>query len=199
MYDVEIDRLNSPLEAVIPPITGYPVVIQILPISDNIVAVSLTVRRGENDIQMKKQWNIRKATHEDSGGLQECMETAYASYQNRMSGERLPPMDIDYSLEIKDFPSWVAEFSGKIVGGLTMMFEDDCASIANIAVHPEFQGQGLGGGLMKFAETMAKEKNYSELRLATHILLTENVTLYLHLGWKEIDRDVVRVYMKKDI
>ena len=136
---------------------------------------------------------------EDSGGLQECMESAYSSYQDRMSGERLPPMDIDYFLEIKDFPTWVAEFSGKIVGGLTMMFEDKYASIANVAVHPEFQGQGLGGGLLKFAETVAKEKNYSELRLATHILLTENVSLYLHLGWKEIDRDVVRVYMKKDI
>ncbi len=148
---------------------------------------------------MKKQWHIRKAVIEDSAGLQNCMEAAYASFLDRMKGERLPPMDVDYSCEIRDFPTWVADIDGNIVGGLIMMFENDYASIANIAVHPDFQGQGLGGGLMKFSEARAKEKNYSEIRLATHKLLTENVTFYLHLGWSEIDRDDVRVYMKKEI
>ena len=52
---------------------------------------------------------------------------------------------------------------------------------------------------MRFAETKAKDNGYSELRLATHILLIENVSLYLYLGWTEIDQDEVRVYMKKDI
>ena len=70
---------------------------------------------------------------------------------------------------------------------------------ANIAVDPDFQGQGVGGGLMKFAETVAKEKAYPELRLATHILLTENISLYEHLGWSVIERDEVRVYLKKEI
>jgi len=80
-----------------------------------------------------------------------------------------------------------------------MTFENDYASIANVAVHPNFQGQGLGGGLLTFAEKVAKEKCYSELRLATHVLLKENVSLYIHLGWAETDRDEVRVYMKKYI
>lgn len=148
---------------------------------------------------MKNQWNIRKAILEDAHGLQKCMELAYSSYQERMNGKRLPPMDIDYALEIRDYPTWVTEDNGKIVGGLIMMFENDYASLANIAVHPEFQGKGLGTALMEFAETIAKEKNYTTMRLATHILLTENLSLYLHLGWKEIQRDDTRVYMQKDI
>ena len=148
---------------------------------------------------MKKTLNIRQAIAKDSIELQECMELAYASYKDRMEGKRLPPMDVNYSDEIRDYPSWVAVSDNKVVGGLFMMFENEYASIANIAIHPDFQGQGLGGGLMKFAETKAKDKGYSELRLATHILLFENVSLYLHLGWIEIDRDEVRVYMKKVI
>lgn len=148
---------------------------------------------------MKKQWHIRKAVIDDSVGLQNCMEKAYSIYQSRMDGKRLPPMDVDYSLEIKEFPCWVVEYNDKIVGGLIMTFDNEYASIANIAVHPDFQGQGLGGGLMKFAESKAKEMNFSELRLSTHILLTENISLYLHLGWIEIDRDDVRVYFKKKI
>ena len=148
---------------------------------------------------MKKQWIIRKAVIEDATGLQRVMESAYSAYQERMGGERLPPMEVNYSSEIRDYPTWVAESNGSIVAGLIMVFEDDFASIANIAVHPDFQGQGVGGGLMKFAETVAKEKAYPELRLATHILLTENVSLYDHLGWSEIERDDVRVYMKKNL
>jgi hypothetical protein len=38
-----------------------------------------------------------------------------------------------------------------------------------------------------------------KIRLATHVLLTENVSFYLHLGWLEIGRDDTRVYMKKNI
>ena len=148
---------------------------------------------------MKKKWDIRQAIVKDSIELQECMELAYASYKDRMEGKQLPPMDVNYSDEIRDYPSWVAVSGNKVVGGLFMMFEHEYASIANIAIHPDFQGQGLGGGLMKFAETKAKDKGYSELRLATHILLIENVSLYLHLGWTEIDRDEVRIYMKKVI
>ena len=127
------------------------------------------------------------------------MESAYSVYRERMDGKRLPPMEVDYSSEIRDYPTWVAESNGSIIAGLIMIYENEFASIANIAVHPDFQGQGVGGGLMKFAETVAKEKAYPELRLATHILLTENISLYEHLGWSEIERDDVRVYLKKEI
>ena len=127
------------------------------------------------------------------------MELAYATYQERMGGQRLPPMDVDYANEISEFPVWIAESDNKVVGGLIMVFENETASIANIAVHPSFQGQGIGGGLMTFAERQAKEKNCSNLHLATHVLLTENVALYRHLGWNEIERDDMRVYMKKEI
>jgi len=108
-------------------------------------------------------------------------------------------MDIDYSEEIKNYPCWVAEQNGIVIGGLIMMFEERHAQIANIAVHPDYQGLGLGRGIMEFAEEKAKEKKYSRLELATHILLTENISLYCHLGWTESGRDEMRVYFYKEI
>jgi GNAT superfamily N-acetyltransferase len=146
-----------------------------------------------------KNWKIRTAVIEDAPGLEHCMQSAYAVYQQRMGDARLPPMDLDYVDEIKNYPSWVAEFDNRIVCGLTMIFSKDEASIANIAVDPEFQGLGLGSGLMKFAESQAKLKHFSELHLATHVLLTENIYFYNHLGWSETGQDEVRVYMKKHI
>ena len=148
---------------------------------------------------MKKQWQIRSANVDDAQDLKQIMVAAYVGYEQRVSGMRLPPMDLDYHAEITDYSTWVAESDGHIVGGLTMIFETEYASIANIAVHPEFQGQGLGKGLMTFADHQAKQKNLTQIRLATHVLLKENQSLYLHLGWSEYDRDNVRVYFKKYI
>jgi len=148
---------------------------------------------------MGQAWNIRDATPEDSGSLKVCMESAYAPYLERMRGAHLPPMDVDYLSEIKNYPTWVVESEGSILGGLIMVFENDRASIANIAVNPKFQGQGIGGELMRFAESKARENNFAELRLATHILLDENISLYRHLGWEVTGRDDNRVFMKKEI
>jgi len=144
-------------------------------------------------------WQIREATPEDSEGLKSCMESSYATYQDRMGVERLPPMDADYSSEIRDNPTWVVESERGILGGLIMVFESKHASIANIAVDPRFQGQGIGGELIRFAESKARENNFSELHLATHILLDENISLYRHLGWEETGRDETRVSMEKNL
>lgn len=142
---------------------------------------------------------IREAIPEDSEDLKSCMESAYASYQNRLGGERLPPMDVDYSLEIKNYPTWVIESKASIVGGLIMAFENNEASIANIAVAPDSQGQGIGGALLNFAESTAKENDFTELHLVTHVLLSENISLYKHLGWEESCREESKIFMKKVI
>lgn len=142
---------------------------------------------------------IREATIDDSVGLERCMVSAYAAYQERMNGARLPPVDVDYLSEIQNYPTWVVELEGCILAGLIMVFENGQASIANIAVDPKYQGQGIGSDLMKFAELKARKNNISELFLATHVLLTENISLYRHLGWEEIGRDETKVFMKKQI
>ena len=148
---------------------------------------------------MQINWQIKQATVHDAQGLKNCMQSAYSSYQQRMGGIRLPPMDVDYVSEIENYPTWVVKSEGGIHGGLVMVFEINKAKIANIAVDPECQGQGMGGALMRWAETKAKEKNHSEIHLVTHALLNENVSLYQHLGWEITKVDETRVFMKKVI
>ncbi|MBL3527064.1 MAG: GNAT family N-acetyltransferase [gamma proteobacterium endosymbiont of Lamellibrachia anaximandri] len=142
---------------------------------------------------------IREAITEDAAGLKNCMASAYSTYQERMGGKRLPPMDVDYLSEIQNYPTWVVESKGVILGGLIMVFEEGEASIANIAVDPKSQGKGIGSSLMRFAESKAREKSFRELHLATHVLLNENISLYQHLGWKVSDRNETKVFMKKAI
>lgn len=150
-------------------------------------------------------WRIRAANSNDAAGLESCMHAAYAPYKSRMRGLLLPPLESDYDSEIREYPTWVAESDGKdgkdgkIVGGLIMDFDTHYATLSNIAVDPTFQGQGLGRGLMAYAETKAREKKCSRICLATHVLLTENQSLYNHLGWKKTGSDETRIYFEKEL
>ena len=146
-----------------------------------------------------RNWTARRATVSDAEALSDCMQAAYSIHASRLGGETLPPMTVDYEEEIRSYPVWVAESHGTVVGGLILMPEDDFMTIANVAVHPQFQGHGLGRGLMALGEEEAKQQGYSELRLATHVLFAELVSLYSHLGWSETSRDESRVYMRKNI
>lgn len=144
-------------------------------------------------------WNIRKAELTDADELQKCMHLAYSEYEDRINVETLPPLNVDYEDEISSFPVWVVEFDNNIIAGLILLFKEDYASLANIAIHPDYQGKGLGKFLLNFAEKEAITKEYSEIHLATHALFTENVLIYKKLGWIVFDQDETKVYMKKYI
>jgi GNAT superfamily N-acetyltransferase len=144
-------------------------------------------------------WGIRRANLEDANGIRDCMLAAYSAYADRMEGQSLPPIETDYLVELEQFPAWVAESSGKVIAGLVMDFDPDYATLSNIAVHPQYQGHGLGRALIEFAEERAREKNHSLLRLATHQLLTENILMYEHLGWIKTGENKSRVYFEKRI
>ena len=145
----------------------------------------------------KESWSIRPAKIDDAEALTECMHAAYGEYSARFGNERLPPLAVDYAMEIQSFPVWVAKANGLLVGGIIMLPEKEHMTIANVAVSPQFQGKGLGRGLLEFAQTEARKLGYKELRLATHVQLVENIALYTHLGWSDIGRDENRIFMSK--
>ena len=145
------------------------------------------------------EWHIRVASNKDADGLQRCMHAAYSVYSERMGDASLPPLETDYASEIENYPTWVAEADKKIVGGLTMSFNKSRATLSNIAVDTNFQGHGLGRGLMTFAEAEAKRRGYATLHLATHELLSENLAIYRHLGWTETKRENSRVFFEKEL
>ncbi|AXI00815.1 GNAT family N-acetyltransferase [Sporosarcina sp. PTS2304] len=142
-------------------------------------------------------WNIRKADLNDAGELQKCMHKAYLKYSDRINIKTLPPMNVNYKDEIASFPVWIVEFNNQIIAGLVLVFEEDYASLANIAIDPDFQAKGLGKFLLKFAEQETRSKGYTEMKLATHVLFTENVLFYNKQGWILVDQDETKVYMKK--
>mgnify|MGYP003351090618 FL=1 len=73
--------------------------------------------------------------------------------------------------------------------------------IENVAVASRRHRQGIGRALIAYAEGVAKEAGYPEVRLYTNQRFEANVQLYLKLGYA-IDREEtselgVTVYMSK--
>lgn len=129
-------------------------------------------------------WSLRRARVDDAEGMTALMEAAYAPYVARL-GSSLP-VGGDYATEIAQHPVRVADDRGQIVGALVLYPRRDHMLLANVAVHPDHQGQGIGRALLDWAESTARAEGYREMRLFTHQGMPENVALYERLGWVEL-------------
>lgn len=144
-----------------------------------------------------ENWIIRRADAGDAEGLGRCFDAAYASYAENI--DDLPTMSADCAREIANNLVWVAEAGGKIVGGLVLVPGDGFLQLANVAVHPDHRGAGLGKRLLELAETEAGNRGYAELRLNTHADMAENVRLYARNGWSQLSRQGNKITLKKDL
>jgi len=128
------------------------------------------------------------------------VDRAFGHYVERI-GMRPVPMDADYDAAVAGGDTWVADDGGQIVGLLILVPGDDHVLVENVAVDPGRQGEGIGRALLAFAEQRAAELGVSEMRLYTHVLMTENQALYARLGYVEVERRTVEgrtgVFMSK--
>ena len=149
---------------------------------------SVSNMKNEN-IMSKRSWTIRKAVVSDEEVLAECMHASYLIYTSRLGGKTLPPMRVDYKEEIRTSPVWIAEFDGMLVGGLILMPEEEYMTIANVAVHPQFQGKGLGRGpLWSLEKLRQKSKGIQNCALRrTFYLLRIFLYMSILVGQRRIE------------
>ena len=140
---------------------------------------------------------MRRAVTGDAPELSRCIDAAYSIYATRISD--LPAVSEGIADEISNHLVRVAESDGTIAGGIIMIPDDGFLLVANIAVHPDHSGKGLGRELMELAASECRQRGLSELRLITHAGIPENVSLYEHLGWRETGRSGNKVHMSKPV
>jgi ribosomal protein S18 acetylase RimI-like enzyme len=112
------------------------------------------------------------------------------------------PLVRDYAEAIEKRQVWIV---GSPVQGLVVLINQPEAAlqIESIAVHPTAQGSGLGRRLVEFAEAQATARGFRVLALSTNEAMTENLSLYGHLGFAEVDRRTEdgyrRIYLEKSL
>ena len=140
----------------------------------------------------------RPATAADVAAITALVRDAYAKYIPRMGREPYP-MTADYAEAVRNQQVWVVEEGGQIIAVLGLIPEAGHMMVENIAVAVGRQSQGLGRRLLAFAEAL--RQGLPEMRLYTAQAMTENIGLYLRLGYVETGRktvvDIPRVYMSK--
>jgi ribosomal protein S18 acetylase RimI-like enzyme len=145
---------------------------------------------------------IRAAGRHDAPAVHNVVHAAYRHYVPRI-GKPPGPMLDDYPQRIADGQVWVLEDAASIVGVLVLEEAPSGFLLDNIAVLPECQGKGFGRRLIEFAEAEARRRGFQEIHLYTHALMTENIALYLRIGFVETrrvsEKGYDRVYMTKQL
>jgi ribosomal protein S18 acetylase RimI-like enzyme len=140
----------------------------------------------------------RLANPDDLTRLSDIVVAAYSIYLDRMDR---PPAPMSHDL-IPDVAAGRVWLIGEPAAGLICLVPGDGSLlIENVAVHPDAQGRGMGRRLIEFAETRARELELPSIRLYANEVMTENLALYSHLGFREVDRRTEhgfnRVFMEK--
>ncbi len=142
----------------------------------------------------------RPATSADLLRIREIVAAAYEKYLSRM--ERPPaPMLRDYQEAIAAGGLWVV--GDPVTGLVSLSPAGESLLIENVAVHPAAQGSGIGRLLMDFAEIEADRRRLRCVALYTNEVMTENLAIYSHLGYREVRRATEagyrRVFMQKTL
>ncbi len=145
---------------------------------------------------------IRPARAGEADGLKAVAEAAYAPYIERI-GRRPAPMDADFTAHILRGEAFAADLANGLCGYIILFPRGDHLFVENVAVHPDAQGGGIGAALLEFAEAEARRRARSALELYTNAKMTENLSLYPRLGYRETGRrreaGFDRVYFRKDL
>ena len=145
---------------------------------------------------------IRPARREDATAITECVAAAYRHYIDRLGRPPGPMLD-DYRKVIQQHHVLVLVDGTNIVGVLVLIRQTRSLLLDNVAVHPAYQGRGLGRQLMALAEKEARRVGLTTVTLYTNERMTENLELYKRLGYMETERKTEqgyqRVYMRKDL
>ena len=149
-------------------------------------------RAGETDVApfsavvvVVGELTPRLAAPGEIEAVQHVIVLAYGRYLARFN--RLPrTFSRDYSAHIREGRLWV--IGEPVVGVVSLSACDSSLVIENLAVLPNFQGQGVGRRLIDFAETQARLRGLRRLELFTNVMMTENLEIFRRFGFEETAR-----------
>jgi ribosomal protein S18 acetylase RimI-like enzyme len=138
---------------------------------------------------MNSSASIRSATPEDADRIGAIARAAYVKYVPRI-GREPAPMVADFAARIAAGHAIVVEDGEGIKGYMISWPEADAYFIDNIAIDPQHQGEGLGRYLIDYAATEANRLRLPAVRLYTNVAMTENLAMYVHIGFVETHRTI---------
>lgn len=126
--------------------------------------------------------NIRPARPDEADLITAITRAAYARWVP-IIGREPRPMLADYAEALRKHRIDLIETEGRVLGLIEFRLDPDHLWIENIAVHPDYQGHGLGKLLLAHVDDIARAAALPELRLLTNQAFAANVALYQSRGY----------------
>lgn len=140
------------------------------------------------DVGPSEMLLIRPARREDETAIRACAEAAYDRYVAAI-GRKPAPMLADFATQIAESQVHVALDGDNAVRGYIVFFaENGQMLLENVAVHPSAAGRGIGKNLIRFCEDEARRLGLHSISLYTNEKMTDNLSIYPHMGYVETDR-----------
>ena len=137
---------------------------------------------------MATDFGIRQAQPGDEPAVRACAEAAYEQYVAAI-GKKPAPMVADFaSLIASGFMHVATGAEAAVLGFIVFYKKHDHVFLENAAVHPGAGGRGIGKRLIAFCEAEAKQFGATSIKLYTNEKMTENLSIYPHLGYRETGR-----------
>ncbi|MFI9829908.1 GNAT family N-acetyltransferase [Streptomyces sp. NPDC051913] len=135
--------------------------------------------------------DIRLAGPADVARVKAVTDAAYHHYIERI-GVVPQPMERDHAAAVAAGQVFVTgdPVIGPVVGLVVIEERADHLFLDNIAVHPDAQGTGVGGRLLRFVDAHARALGLTEVRLYTNALMWENQKIYPKYGYEVVERKV---------
>ncbi|MGH6886435.1 MAG: GNAT family N-acetyltransferase, partial [Geminicoccales bacterium] len=138
----------------------------------------------------------------DLASVRACVDAAFGPYVAAI-GKPPAPMLADYGALIAEGQVHLLEADQAIAGLIVLEQKPDHLFVDVLAVRPELQRHGIGRALMGFAEASALERSITEVRLYTHVLMTQALAFYARLGYRETARlmedGYARIYLSRTL
>jgi GNAT superfamily N-acetyltransferase len=152
--------------------------------------------------RMQKQ-SFRRATSADASIVREITRAAYLKWIP-VIGREPKPMTANYVQAVADHVIDLFEEAERPIALIEVIPKPSHLLIENVAVLPDQHGKGIGGLLLKRAETIARSLGFNELRLYTNAMFAANIAFYAHRGFEEFLREPDAaggevVHMKKSV
>ncbi|MFM9986352.1 MAG: GNAT family N-acetyltransferase [Flavobacteriales bacterium] len=159
---------------------------------------------------MNKAYTFRKGNFSDLGQIRDLTILAYMQYQNVIAIENVEAWKKGRENEntfielLKIAHCFVCEYEDGIVGSAFLIphgnpynwFESEWAYIRLLAVHPDFEGNGIGRRLTQMCIDTAKETGETIVALHTSEFQDAARHIYENLGFVK-RRDLDLIYGKQ--
>ncbi len=150
-------------------------------------------------------YHIREAIPSDSVSITNCMRESFKKYVP-LIGKEPEPMILNYDEVIRNEFVYVMEVkdTAELIGAIVLANGDkDFMWLDILGIYDKFQNFGYGKKLIKYGESVMREKGFKESRVFTNVKFANTIAIYKHLGYVEYDRredrGYDRVFLKKTL